>query len=76
MSPTLTKDTETGVITIVEPERLAGRQVVAVDGIPCGKRYDEWHHASMCGLVAGHRHECWQCATELVEREGPWAVVQ
>lgn len=66
-------DYATGITTIVTPASLAGRKVVAVDARPCGYPTSA---GTMCGLVAQHLGDHWECSIELVETEGPWAVMR
>jgi hypothetical protein len=68
--PTLHEDYDNHRITIVSPESLAGREVVAVDGWPCGALTS----FGKCGLILGHKGLCWDCSPELIETAGPWAI--
>lgn len=51
-------------------------------GIDLDERYCEIAARRMaqevlrCGLVSGHNGLCWDCTPELIESEGPWAVVK
>ena len=73
MRPTLfpTLRLTDGKILIVEHAELAGRQVVRVDGTACRALTPN----GRCGLIAGHAGLCWDCSVELIEADGPWAVV-
>lgn len=73
VSPSLTMDYTTGIATIVTPASLAGRRVVAVDGRSCG--YPTGADTT-CGLFSGHWGNHWECSIELVETEGPWAMLR
>lgn len=72
IEPTLQKNYETGAVTILNPPELAGRTVVAVDGWPCAMTTQD----GLCGLIRGHKGDHWNCSHDLVEQEGPWAIVR
>ena len=58
-------------VTIIDPPDLVGREVVRVEGLACFVATP----GGRCGLVKGHLGICWDCAVDLIEQSGPWAVV-
>lgn len=71
ITPVVRRDGDT--LTIVEPAELAGRTIVSVEALPCFERFG---NHEVCGLIRGHRGDCWRCSEDLVHLEGPWAVVK
>lgn len=58
---------------VTGPNYLKGRYVVQrIDADPCGGAKG----MAICGLVKGHAGSHWECAPELVELEGPFALIK
>lgn len=72
IAPTVTREPTVLDATRIIDTDLAGRIVVQVDATPCAQRTGDH---DICGLVCGHRGECWRCSPELVEQSGPWALL-
>jgi len=79
MRPTLTptvmnvtSSTHYRLFLVTAPNEIAGKYIARVDGFPCNALTP----TGRCGLVSGHNGPCWDYLPELIESEGPWAVLK